>query len=196
MRKERYTIGKSALKHEGRQKLSVLSPQITLMWNNLAFCRWCFSSSCLLCLLPYHLCLSSVELPITLEIFSKRIYKKKILFIFFSLLVQVGFLLLHALKSGSPALLFVSCLCSLAVFWIPKCWDYRAEGEWLLTSLSDLFTITRILTLLRGLWPNSAQIHSAHCHLFFFPTQGQICIYWLPDTCNISRYTFNFVHIY
>lgn len=38
-------------------KLSVLSPQITLMWNNSAFCLWCFSSSyLLLLLLPYHLC--------------------------------------------------------------------------------------------------------------------------------------------
>lgn len=36
-------------------KLSVLSPQITLMWNNLVFCLWCFSSRCAVVLLSYRL---------------------------------------------------------------------------------------------------------------------------------------------
>lgn len=35
--------------------LSVLSPQITLMWNNLVFCLWCFSFPFAVLLLYYHL---------------------------------------------------------------------------------------------------------------------------------------------
>lgn len=50
-------------------KLSVLSPQITLMWNNLVFCLWCFSSCCAVVLLSYHL--SYPELPSKYTVFSQ-----------------------------------------------------------------------------------------------------------------------------
>lgn len=44
-------------------KLSVLSPQITLMWNNLVFCLWCFPPFSLCCTPPLpSFILSSVDL--------------------------------------------------------------------------------------------------------------------------------------
>lgn len=108
-------------------KLSVLSPQITLMWNNSAFCLWCFSSSCLL-LIPYRLCYPELT-PNCTDFFPSPL---SFMLCFFFFLV-VLFLWLHF----SPVLLLY-CLplvsCSPAVFWIPKCSDCRPEGEWLLTS--------------------------------------------------------------
>lgn len=134
-------------------KLSVLSPQITLMWNNSAFCLWCFSSSCLPLLLPYHLCYPELTSQMYWN-FTKPIKFHTIFFLsFFS-----SDIVLHARLSSSPVLLCVSCLCSLAVFWIPKCSEYKLEGEWFLTSWSDQFTFTHILSLLCCLWANSAQI--------------------------------------
>lgn len=69
-------------------KLSVLSPQITLMWNNSAFCLWCFSSSCLLLLLPYHLCYP--ELTSQLYRFFPKPIKFYIIFPFFKNLFSCG----------------------------------------------------------------------------------------------------------
>lgn len=139
-------------------KLSVLSPQITLMWNNSAFCLWCFSSSCLPLLLPYHLCYPELTSQMYWN-FTKPIkFHTIFLLSFFS-----SGVVLHARLSSSPVLLCVSCLCSLAVFWIPKCSEYKLEGEWLLTSWSDQFTFTHILSLLCCLWANSAQIRRTIC---------------------------------
>lgn len=62
-------------------KLSVLSPQITLMWNNSAFCLWCFSSSCLPLLPPYHLCYPELTSQLYRFFFHKSI-KFHVIFLF------------------------------------------------------------------------------------------------------------------
>lgn len=143
VRKERYTIGKSALKHERRQN--------SQSWVHKL--HWCgiirpfafgaslppvfYSSSLIIYVIlswpPKCTEISPSSLSFTLYLFCH----------FFS-----SGVVLHALLSSSPVLLCVSCLCSLAVFWIPKCSEYKLEGEWLLTSWSDQFTFTHILTLL------------------------------------------------
>lgn len=136
-------------------KLSVLSPQITVMWNNSAFCLWCFSSSCLLLLLPYHFMLSWVDLQKCTEIspspLSVTLYS-------FSPFVAQVLSCMHSYPTDPPVLLCVSCLCSLAVFWIPKCSEYKPEGEWFLTSWSGQFTFTHTVPLVGNFSADIAHI--------------------------------------
>lgn len=66
-------------------KLSVLIPQITLMWNNLVFCLWCFSSRCAVVLLSYHL--SYPELTSKYTLFSQAHHA--ILYISFVFILQL-----------------------------------------------------------------------------------------------------------
>lgn len=112
-------------------KLWVLSPQITLMWNNLVFCLWCFSAPCAVCLLPYHL--SYPELTPNCIGFCQAHYV--ILYVSFVLMLLPSGLCSAGCTYLASLWLF-SCLCSLAVFWIPKCSAFRLEGEWLLSSWS------------------------------------------------------------
>lgn len=51
-------------------KLSVLSPQITLMWNNFIFCLWCFPLFSLCCTHPFlSFILSCIDLKLYLFVY-------------------------------------------------------------------------------------------------------------------------------
>lgn len=114
-------------------KLSVLSPQITLMWNNSAFCLWCFSSSCLLLLL---LKLSWVNPQLYTVIFFPKTIKFYVVCVFFFSFLAVVLLWLHF----NPILL----LCLFLVSAAAQCFgsqsartaDWRVSG----CSLPDLIS--------------------------------------------------------
>lgn len=109
--------------------LSVLSPQITLMWNNLAFCLWCFppfSLCCTLHLLSFILSWNDLKIYcICLTVLCYTVY-------FFCFKSAARCLVLCTRGFLSYIVCFYS-LCSHAVFWIPNCSACSLEGEWWLT---------------------------------------------------------------
>lgn len=104
-------------------KVSDLSPQITLMWNNLVFCLWCFPLFSLCCAHP-------LDHPSSPAMTSSCIY-------LFTCIVLIQLCFVFSFVHSPCISRFttcISCLYSPAVFWIPKCSACSLEGEWWLTS--------------------------------------------------------------
>lgn len=125
-------------------KLSVLSPQITLMWNNFIFCLWCFPLISLCCTHPfpsfifswtdlqlyciYLLYLIICSVVLLLHCCQSTLSYSRNAFCFTLDAVWFEFSCVHLPYLGCFTLC-VSSLCSLAVFWIPKCSACSLEGE-------------------------------------------------------------------
>lgn len=129
VKKECYTIGNFGLKHQERQNSE--SWAYKLHWCGIIWSFACggflpvlYASSLIIYLI--------LNWPSIALYFARHyviLYDSFVLMLLPSGLCSVGCTYL--------ALLWLfSCLCSLAVFWIPKCLAFRLEGEWLLSSWS------------------------------------------------------------
>lgn len=143
VRREHYTIGKSGLKHQERQNSQSWAHK--LHWCGIIWsfaCGASLPSPCAVLLLAHHL--SYPELTSKCTVFS--LVHFVILYVSFVLILSLCALCLVVCACLVFLVLTfcVSSLCSLAVFWIPKCSACSLEGEWWLTLWFDRFTIKQI----------------------------------------------------
>ena len=121
-------------------KLSVLSPQITLMWNNLVFCLWCFPPFSLCC--TPHL-LSFILSWNDLQMYCIFLLYYTVYFLCFNLAVLC--LVVCTYLVVSYLTLFVTILSAASQYFGPQSARlavWRVSGGSL--SWSDPFTITLI----------------------------------------------------
>lgn len=143
MRSECCTIGKSGLKHQERQNSQSWAHK--LHWCGIIWsfaCSASLPSRCAVLLLSYHLSYPGLTSKCTVlsQVHYVILY---VSFVLISLLFALCFVVCTCLVV-SHFTVCASSLCSLEVFWIPKCSACSLEGELWLTSWSDRFTITQI----------------------------------------------------